>query len=454
VIGFPTTANAFSQNCAGAFFTKLTPSGDALLYSTCFGSGTTAWAIATDQMGNAYLTGSTGPDLPVTANAFQPAFTGCGGYANAFFSVFNPSLSDVSSLIYSTYLGASGVSCSQITWGDSGRAIAVDAYGMAYLTGYTSAPTFPVTSGAFQTTFPAAYCSTGCVLYGNLPSAFIAKFNPQAFGASSLIYSTYLGGSAGTSGNGIIVDTLGNAFVSGSTGNWFGGTVGLTPLPTTPGAYQTRFDGQDAFLTKLNAAGNNLVYSTLLGGTEVGSNAQWSNSVALDSLGQATVAGLTRAVDFPTTADAFETSDPSSVAPVAFVTKFDNTGSSLIYSSFLGGLETAYAFGVAVDQAGDAYVAGYTNSVDFPVTPFAFQPSFAGDNWDIFVTKFPIGTTEGISIVGITPNVGGNGGQVTPEIVGTGFHAGATVALNCGAIQVRGANVVVGVDGRILQAAL
>jgi hypothetical protein len=455
---FPTTSNAFSQSCYGsAFLTKLTPAGDSLIYSTCLGlspyTGTTAFAVAVDQTGNAYLTGQTGDGLPTTANAFQSAFTGCssGVYPNAFFSVLNPSLSGSASLTYSTYLGAQGVECQAVTWGDSGLRITVDAFSMAYITGYTSGPTFPVTSGAYLTAFPASSCSDGCILAGYLPSAFIAKFDPQASGVSSLIYSTFLGGSLGASGNGISVDALGNAYVAGGTGYYWGSGGGSTPFPTTSKAYQTRFDGQDAFLTKLNAAGNGLVYSTLLGGARVTSNTQGADSVGLDASGQAVVSGATSAIDFPTTPDAFQTTDPSPYAYAAFVTKFDSTGSSLVYSSFLGGSASAEGKSIAVDSVGDAYVTGFTNAIDFPISSFAFQPYYAG-NYDAFVTKFPIGTTDGISITGIVPNTGGNAGQVTPEIVGTGFHFGATTQFNCGSSQVPGKGVIIGVDGRTLQA--
>ncbi len=107
--------------------------------------------------------------------------------------------------------------------------------------------------------------------------------------------------------------------------------------------------------------------------------------------------------------------------------------------------------GIAVDQVGDAYVTGSTYAIDFPITSFPFQPLYAG-NGDAFVTKFPIGTPYGISISGIVPNAGGNAGQVTPEIVGTGFHLGATTQLNCGVNQVPGTNVTISANGQILQA--
>jgi uncharacterized repeat protein (TIGR01451 family) len=452
---FPTTSNAY-HGCDGeGFFTKLTPAGDALIYSTCLPGTSSFSGVAIDAGGMAYVTGQAfyGGSLPTTPNAFQSQFKGCGGYGNAFFSVFDPSASGAASLTYSTYLGATGIYCNFVTWGDAGQAVAVDAYGMAYVTGWTSGPDFPVTAGAYLTTFPAGGCSDACQLYGNLPSAFIAKFNPRGFGAASLIYSTFLGGSRGTTGNGIAVDPLGNAYVTGVTGDEYGYSGGNTPFPTTPGAFQTVADYYDAFATKLNAAGNGLVYSTLLGGGVNGSGCSgepnFGTAVALDASNDAYVTGWTCGPAFPTTQDAFQPTWPGPYSE-GFVTKFNSNGTGLIYSSYLGGTrQESRGYGIAVDQVGDAYVTGRTYAPDFPVTSFAFQPLYAGQE-DAFVTSFPIGSTIAISITGIVPSAGGNAGSVSPEIVGSGFYPGATAQLNCGGSPVMGQNVTISAGGRIL----
>jgi Beta-propeller repeat len=461
---FPTTANAYDQAPCGAFdegntafFSKLSPAGDALIYSTCLGQGPTAYAVAVDAAGNAYLTGANvfQGSLPTTPGAYQPS-DDPNTQAPAFLSVINPSASGASSLVYSTYFGGTP---QDAFFGDRGLGVAVDAYGMAYITGWTTSGDFPVTAGAYLTVYPGKSCCYGCGCFpglggATLPSAFIAKFDPQASGAASLIYSTFLGGSLGTIGYGLAVDSLGNAYVTGSTGGYYGGVAGQpVPFPTTTGAYQIVPDNNDAFVTKLNAAGNNLIYSTLLGGSG-GPAQQWATGCALDASNDAYVTGWTNASNFPPAGNAYLPTDPNPAFQQGFVTQFNSTGTGLIYSSYLGGTLQATngdGGGIAVDQVGDAYVTGSTYAIDFPVTSFVFQPSYAG-NGDAFVTKFPIGTTDGISITGITPNTGGNAGQVTPEIVGTGFHFGATTQLNCGGNQIPGTNVTISADGRILQA--
>ncbi len=447
---FPTTSNAYASCNANGFFTKLAPAGDTLVYSTCLPGTSSFSAVAIDSAGLAYVTGATGGSLPTTPSAFQSQFTGCGGYANAFFSVLDPSASGSASLIYSTYLGATGVDCSLVTWGDSGQAITVDAYGMAYVTGWTSGPTFPVTAGAYLTTFPATHCFGGCLRQGNLPSAFVAKFNRRGFGAASLIYSTFLGASWGTAAYGIAVDPQGSAYVTGLTGGYFGGLDIQKPFPTTLGAFQSVFDGQDGFVTKFNAAGNGLIYSTLLGGSLVQSNAQGSTAVALDAFNEAYVTGYTTALNFPTTPSAFQPNDPNPNVAQAFVTQFNTAGTALVYSSFLGGTRNeSGGNGIALDQVGDAYVTGNTLAIDFPLTPLAFQPLYGGQG-DAFVTKFP--TSGAISVTAILSNFGGNAGRVTPQIFGTGFHNGASAKLACGQINVPGNNVSVSAGGQILTA--
>jgi hypothetical protein len=309
---FPTTANAFQTGCsASTFLTKFNAQGDGLLYSTCLGGGSgNVRGVALDATGNAYLTGEGGGGgadfFPTTPGAFQRQSAQSTG-PSAFVAVLNPSASGTSSLIYSTYLG--GVSTT--FFGDGGTGIAVDVFSMIYVTGATTSPNFPVTAGAFLTTFPADNCRTGCAaniatpVPGLLPTAFVAKLNPLASGPASLIYSTFLGGSFGTYGSGIAVDTSGSTYVTGNTGRAFGSPGSIVPFPTTPGAYQSVLDSIDVFVTKLNAAGNGLVYSTLLGGS-AGNNESFGTGIALDSSGNAYVTGSTRSSGFPTTPDAFQ----------------------------------------------------------------------------------------------------------------------------------------------------
>jgi Beta-propeller repeat len=202
-----------------------------------------------------------------------------------------------------------------------------------------------------------------------------------------LVYSTYLGGrndlagSNGDSGTGIAVDSSGNAYITGITGS--------TDFPTTAGALQTTNGGNDdAFVSKLNSNGSALVYSTYLGG----GNQDFGRAVAVDSSGDAYVTGFTGSTDFPTTAGALQTGNGGD--DDAFVSKLNSSGSALIYSAYLGGGNQDFGQAIAVDSSGNAYVAGDTNSTDFPTTAGALQTTFAGGRSDAFVSKIATGNVS------------------------------------------------------------
>ena len=157
----------------------------------------------------------------------------------------------------------------------------------------------------------------------------------------------------------------------------------LAHPPTTTGAFQTTNGGGgvDAFVTKLNATGSGLVYSTYLGGT--GQN--WGNGIAVDSAGNAYVTGLTSSTGFPVTSGAFGT---ASGGWDAFVTKLNTVGGALVYSTYLGGSNNIWGYAIALDPSGSAYVAGTTDSADFPTTPGAFQTAVGvNNNFNAFVAK-------------------------------------------------------------------
>jgi hypothetical protein len=194
-----------------------------------------------------------------------------------------------------------------------------------------------------------------------------------------LSYSTYLGGYFGDLADGIAVDSAGNAFVCGYT---------YSPdFPTTAGAFDKTFNGNagtiDAFVSKLNASGSALVYSTYLGG----SSGDFASEIAVDSAGNAFVSGTSQSADFPTTLGAFNTSFRG--GSDAFVTKLNTNGSVLVYSTYLGGYGEDASYGVAVDQVGNAFLSGDTQSPDFPTTAGAFDTSFNGNagTFDTFVSK-------------------------------------------------------------------
>jgi len=324
-----------------------------LVYSTFLGGANvdSGFDITVDAAGNAYVTGSTQllivpSTFPTTAGAFD---TTHNGSQDAFVTKLNPT---GSALVYSTFLGGSNL--------DSASGIAVDSTGNAYVTGTTSSSDFPTTVGAFDTT------------HNGDRDAFVTKLNPSG---SALVYSTFLGGIDGDFGRSIVVDTSGNAYVSGDTFS--------ANFPTTPGAFDTTISPNevaDAFVTKLNPAGSALVYSTFLGGS---SGAQ-SGGIALDTSGSVYVTGTTSSPDFPTTPGAFDTTHNSSGD--VFVTKLNPTGSALVYSTFLGGSTSDEAHSIAVDAAGSAYVTGFTTSTNFPTTVGAFDTTYNG-NLDAFVTK-------------------------------------------------------------------
>jgi len=283
---FPTSVAAFQKTLAGpadAFVTKLNLAGSApLLYSTYLGgsSDDRGYAIAVDNSGNAYVTGSTtSTDFPTTG-AFQTTYA---GGADVFVTKLNPA----GSLGYSTYLGGSGQ--------DIGQAIAVNASGNAFVTGKTSG-NFPTTAGAFQSAFG-----------GGVNDAFVTRLN--ASGSAPLVYSTYLGGSGDDASYGIALDSLDDAYLTGYTNS--------PNFPTAAGI-QTAFGGGsfDAFVTKLNPLGSAPLYSTYLGGG--GDDA--GQGIAVDGLLNAYVTGFTGSTNFPTTTGAFQTMFHGGVYD-AFVTK-------------------------------------------------------------------------------------------------------------------------------------
>jgi hypothetical protein len=322
-----------------------------LTYSTQLGGSfrDEADAIAVDGSGNAYITGNaTSTDFP-TRGAFQGTLQN-SSFGNAFVTKLNAT---GTALVYSTYLGGTG--------GETGTGIAVDSAGNAYLSGSTGSIDFPTTTGAFQT-------APG--------SSYVAKLNASG---SALVYSTYLGNGGGVTAISIAVNSSGQAFVTG--------TASLGYLPTTAGAFQTNpTAGFNAFVTKFNAAGSALVYSTYLGG---GFFVTQGYDIAVNSSGNAYVTGSTFDGSFPTTANAFQKVNRSTIfGQNAFVTKLNSTGSALVWSTYLGGSTSDTAQGIAVDSSGNAYITGYTNSTDFPTKSGSFQTTFPVGGSDIgFVTK-------------------------------------------------------------------
>jgi uncharacterized protein (TIGR03437 family) len=349
--GFPVTGGVlqatFAQGKQDAFVLKLAAGGNSLAYATYLGGGggEEGRAIAIDQSGDAFVTGVTNSlNFPLTTGAYQRRFLG-GGY-DGFVAMIGPT---GRALGYSTLLGSSG--------DDEPAGIAVDSQGNAYVTGYTTGSDFPTTSGAYQASLP-----------NTTSSPFVTKLNPSG---GTLVYSTFLGGGVADQGKAITLDSGGEAYIAGSTNS--------PDFPATDGAYKASLSGSsDAFVAKLNAAGNDLAFATYLGG----SGADGATAIDLDLLGNIYIAGDTSSPDLPAT--------PSlQAAPGGgrdgFVAKLDATGGKLIFASYLGGSQDEHVAGIAVDPVSNAYVLGTTLSPDFHTTPGALRANVAAE--DSFVVK-------------------------------------------------------------------
>jgi hypothetical protein len=334
-----------------------------LAYSTYLGGSADEgiFGIAWDPEGNFYVAGETSsPNFPIL-NALQPTL---GGSYDGFVSKFDPT---GSKLLYSTYLGGSQF--------DHCVGVTVDAEGSARVAGLTQSSDFP-TFNALQPNFVGTQ------------DAFVARLDPSG---SKLVFSTYLGGSEmGDAAGGIALDASGNIYVTGQTFS--------LAFPVTADAFQKVCDQGfmpgscfgDAFVSKLNPTGSQLVYSTYLGGEAL----DFGNDITIDRWGAAYVTGGTASLKFPTR-NPFQSGckigPPGNFCFDAFVTKFDSTGTQTVYSTYLGGSNPDSGQGIAVDLLGNAYVAGWTQSTDFP-TSNPVQPACAGPPqhpcYDAFLAKF------------------------------------------------------------------
>jgi Beta-propeller repeat len=382
---FPTTTGTFEPAlplCSGGsqgvvFVSKLNPQGTGLVYSTFITDGKSVLdtgrgsAIAVDASGNAYVAGQAGIGFPVTPGAVQQQNNASNSGINAIIFKLNPT---GTALVYSTYLGGS--------FGDDAAfAIAIDASGNAYVAGQAVSSDFPSTPGAFQTTD---------ITPGD-PYSFVAKLNASG---TALLYSTYLMGDGTINGGsapvgqatGIAVDGVGNAYVVGGTAD--------VHFPVTAGAFQTAFSTNPSnlaafrstgYVTKFDPTGAHQLYSSYLGG---GSTSQ-AEAIALDSAGNAYITGWTIGGNI-TTPGAFQT---TSLGIDAYVVKVNPSGSNLVYSTYLGGtcsnapeLVGDEGRAIALDAAGNAYIAGQTCSQDFPSTSNAIQNTLTGTSFNAFLS--------------------------------------------------------------------
>ncbi|MBN8888429.1 MAG: SBBP repeat-containing protein [Rudaea sp.] len=453
---FPTTSGVVQHDYAGGvlntkqdlidhgdgFVVKLSADGGSLIYATYLGGSgdDIAYGLAIDSAGNAYVTGeTTSTDFPTRPGAYQPkpgvlnVVNNATNAAEVFVAKLSP---DASALLYSTYLGVDA--------DQAGYSIAVDAGGNAYVAGYTASSNFPTIAGAVQPAIGHTGANNG----------FVSKLNPAG---SGLVYSTYLGDSLDAI-NSIALDAGGNAYVAGVSRSQH--------FPTTPGAYQTThpnyLSATSAFVSKINAAGNKLIYSTYFHGSgnyaDAGSgpttgNPAASNVVLVDANGNAYLVGAAGSngnPNLPVTPDAYQTTfgnggnDP-------FVAEFNPSGSGLIYASYFGGNGGGRPWGAALAASGALYVAGSTAATNLSTTANAYQKKSPGtvSNYGVwsFVSEFifppAAGYTVGGSVSGLsvgssvtlglngmaqTVPVGANGSFVFPAPLPDGSAYTATIS--------------------------
>ncbi len=404
-IDFPTTAGSYAPNYRGGDFDavvfKLNGQGNSLIYSTYLGGeeNDSAEAITVDAQGNAYVVGGTKSfAYPTTVTAYQGARA---GDTDVVLTKFN---SAGSALLYSTFLGGGAT--------DRGSGLVIDSAGVAYVAGFTSSADFP-TENAFQNSPGGSF------------DAFLAKIDTLADGAASLVLCTYLGGQGDDKAYGIAMDSGGNnLFITGQSSS--SNFPVLNPLQSVTGG------NFDAFVAKVSTSGTR-IYATYLGG----SGDDRATGVAVNAANEPYVTGFTASTNFPI-ANAFQSVRGGNND--AFVTKISSSGSSLIYSSFLGGsgnessAATVTASNpIALDHSNNAYVTGYTASTNFPIVA-PLQSANAGVN-DVFIAKISDASPAATFAVSAVPSSRtiAPGGSTTYDLTVTpsgGFTGSVSLSLS------------------------
>lgn len=350
---FPTTSGAYDTSRGGSsdiFISKLNGDLTKLLASTFLGGtyNENCFSMIVDSNKNIYVTGETlSTDFPTTTGAYDVSKS---GYSDAFISKLN---TDLTRLLASTYLGG--------TEQDRVFSIVVDSRESVYVTGTTLSKDFPTTIGAYDTSYNSDVCD----------DVFVSKLNGNL---TTLLASTYLGGDSYESGYSIVLNPVGNVYVSGITYS--------SDFPTTFGAYHTSkcSSESDAFISKLSGDLTSLLSSTYLGGTREDE----VDFATIDLSGNIYVAGVTKSSkDFPTTPGAYNTSYNGGDYD-GFISKIRGDLTSLFASTYLGGSGTDYPRFLFIDSDGNIYVVGATTSTDLPTSTGAYDTSY-DDN--AFVSK-------------------------------------------------------------------
>jgi hypothetical protein len=411
-LDFPTTPGVYNNsyyNNYDIIVFKLDRNGTNLIFSTYVGGNDFDgnFGLSTDRNDNVYVTGITSSsDFPTTNGSFDTDLNNQDSF------VFKLSANG-SVLLYSTFLGGSGT--------EQFIRIKVDSTGYAHVSGTTGSSDFPVTSGAFDTSYNGGDCfltkfnmngsellystfiggsgaetcygmdldSNGSVFitghtdsndypikgipfddtFNGVTDIFVTKFNHNG---SDLMFSTYIGGSSNDGGSGIVVDQEGYVTLTGVTYS--------TDFPITNGSFDNTSNGTiDSFILKLDPNGSSLIFSTYIGGTGF----DYSYDITLDHNGNSYITGDTKSLDFPTTANALN--DTNNGYADAFLFVLDSNGSKMIYSTYIGGMGFDGGAGVNIDRKGNVIISGNTGSTDFPTTPYAFDRTHNGGVGDLFV---------------------------------------------------------------------
>ena len=439
---FPVTANAYqgtfpSGAASSAFFAELSPDGSTLVYSSFFGGSGGAgpgygFAIARNPLGNVVISGNAGPGLPTTSAAYLKSIS--SGTAG-FVAVFNLALSGTAQLVASTYYGATTPIANNSLTGNIVLDMALDSSGNPWIAGQSYTNNLPVTGDAYQGSVPAI--NPNC---GGGPLNSVAYFAKLSADLSTLDYASYLSGkTAGAAcseyAHAITLDSLGNVYVAGTTAS--------SAFPTTSGVFQQTdpSSGYSEFVARVSPAGA-LVWSTYLGGN---GGYSFQDSLAIDSQNNLWVSGTTQGgSNFPLV-NAYQATEGGGYD--GHITEIKSDGTAVLYSTYLGGSGDDVAGSLALDAQGNVYVAGYTSSTNFPVTANAFEPqkAYGGPDYngnDIFFTILGSGAVGVIS-----PTSGGNTGDTTITVSGSGFESGASCAMVQGGTTIEASAVIIGTGG-------
>ncbi|MFC1849548.1 SBBP repeat-containing protein [candidate division CSSED10-310 bacterium] len=348
---FPTTPGAYDTTHNGEndiFVSKLSSDLSTLISSTFLGGSDIdfGYVITLDQAGNVYITGATdSTDFPATTGAYDESHN--GGTRDAYVAKLS---NDLTSLLACSYLGGDNM--------DYGESLVLDGSNNVVIAGHTQSTDFPTTAGSYDES------------HNGSTDVFVLRINNSL---SSLLNSTYAGGSSSDYANALTVDGDGNIYFTGSSSS--------SNFPTTPGAYdETKSIGKDVIIVKLSSDLTTLSASTFVGGN----SADEGHAIAVDSNGNILVAGFTDTSGFPTTSGAYDESHNGSTD--AFIIKMSNDLTTLSAGTFIGGSGIEYVKSIALDNNNNVYVSGNSSSSNYPTTSGAYDETY-NSNTDIVISK-------------------------------------------------------------------